>query len=208
MCQKLSWIRDFENAFYLESADSNCTVVSKGRKNQNTNLRIEQSTFLGAVEIIPIFFWEYQTFKRQSIGLFSRTHGFIDSKKYQVNRQFKIWHVLANFVLMCLVSRWSGAHDRALAGIYGVEYSALDAYQLLISVNSCFIVIFWAQFSTVLFMITHPRHKLMTPPSYVWSHSVHRVRFSNVDSTSPLKSLVLFEFMLFNIQLNIHRAEL
>ena len=160
------------------------------------------------MEIIPIFFWEYQTFKRQSIGLFSRTHGFIDSKKYQVNLQFKIWHFLANFVLMCLVYRWSGAHDRALAGIYGVEYSALDAYQLLISVNSCFIVIFWAQFSTVLFMITHPRHKLMTPPSYVWSHSVHRVRFSNVDSTSPLKSLVLFEFMLFNIQLNIHRAEL
>ena len=127
---------------------------------------------------------------------------------YRVNLQFTIWHFLANFVLMCLVSRWSGAHDRALAGIYGVEYSALDAYQLLISVNSCFIVIFWAQFSTVLFMITHPRHKLMTPPSYVWSHSVHRVRFSNVDSTSPLKSLVLFEFMLFNIQLNIHRAEL
>ena len=99
--------------------------------------------------------------------------------KYQVNLQFTIWHFLANFVLMCLVYRWSGAHDRALAGIYGVEYSALDAYQLLISVNSCFIVIFWAQFSTVLFMITHPRHKLMTPPSYVWSRSVHRVRFPN-----------------------------
>ena len=110
-------------------------------------------------------------------------------KKFQVNLQFTIWHFWANFVLMCLVYRWSGAHDRALAGIYGVEYSALDAYQLLISVNSCFIVIFWAQFSTVLFMITHPRHKLMTPPSYVWSRSVHRVRFPNVDSTSPLNLL-------------------
>ena len=152
-----------------------------------------------------VIVWILVTFKS---GRFSHTHGFIDSKKYQVNLQFTIWHFLAYFVLMCLVYRWSVAHDRALAGIYGVEYSALDAYQLLISVNSCFIVIFWAQFSTVLFMITHPRHKLMTPPSYVWSHSVHRVRFSNVDSTSPLKSLVLFEFMLFNIQLNIHRAEL
>ena len=109
--------------------------------------------------------------------------------KHQVNLQFTIWHFFANFVLMCLVYRWSGAHDRALAGIYGVEYSALDAYQLLISVNSCFIVIFWAQFSTVLFMITHPRHKLMTPPSYVWSGTVHRFSFPNFDVASLLSVL-------------------
>ena len=47
MCRKLSWKRYFEIAFCLESADSNCTAVSKGRKIQNTKLRIEHSTFFG-----------------------------------------------------------------------------------------------------------------------------------------------------------------
>ena len=47
MCRKLSQKRDFEIAFCVKSADSNCTAVSKGRKIQNTKLRIEHSTFLG-----------------------------------------------------------------------------------------------------------------------------------------------------------------
>ena len=47
MCRKLSWKRDFEIVFCLESADSNCTAVSKGGKIQNTKLRIEHSTFFG-----------------------------------------------------------------------------------------------------------------------------------------------------------------
>jgi hypothetical protein len=47
MCRKLSWKRHFEIAFCLESADSNCTAVSKGGKIQNTKLRIEHSTFFG-----------------------------------------------------------------------------------------------------------------------------------------------------------------
>ena len=38
---------DFEIAFSLESADSNCTAVSKGGKIQNTKPRIEHSKFLG-----------------------------------------------------------------------------------------------------------------------------------------------------------------
>ena len=44
--------RDFEIALCLESADSNCTAVSKGGKIQNTKLRIEHSTFFWAMEII------------------------------------------------------------------------------------------------------------------------------------------------------------
>jgi len=44
MCWKLSWKRDFEIAFCLESADSNCTAVSKGGKIQNTKLKIEHNT--------------------------------------------------------------------------------------------------------------------------------------------------------------------
>ena len=47
VCRKLSWKRDFEIAFGLESADPDCTAVSKGGKIQNTKLRIEHSTFLG-----------------------------------------------------------------------------------------------------------------------------------------------------------------
>ena len=47
MCQKLSWKRYFEISFSLESADSNCTIVSNGGKIQNTKLRIEHSTFFG-----------------------------------------------------------------------------------------------------------------------------------------------------------------
>ena len=39
--------RDFEIVFCFESADSNCTAVSKGGKIQNTKLRIEHSTFFG-----------------------------------------------------------------------------------------------------------------------------------------------------------------
>ena len=38
MCRKLFWKRDFEIAFCLELADSNCTAVSKGGKIQNTKL--------------------------------------------------------------------------------------------------------------------------------------------------------------------------
>jgi len=34
MCRKLSWKRHFEIVFCLESADSNCTAVSKGGKIQ------------------------------------------------------------------------------------------------------------------------------------------------------------------------------
>ena len=44
---KLSWKRDFEIVLCLESADSNCTAVTKGGKIQNTKLRIERSTFFG-----------------------------------------------------------------------------------------------------------------------------------------------------------------
>ena len=47
MCRKLSWKRDIEILFGLESADSNCTAVSKGGKIQNTKLRIEHSTSFG-----------------------------------------------------------------------------------------------------------------------------------------------------------------
>ena len=47
MCWKLSWERDCEIAFCLESADSSCTAVSKGGKIQNTKLKIEHSTFFG-----------------------------------------------------------------------------------------------------------------------------------------------------------------
>ena len=48
MCWKLSWKRDFEIAFCLESADSNCTAVSKVGKIQNTKLiKIEHRTFFG-----------------------------------------------------------------------------------------------------------------------------------------------------------------
>ena len=53
ICRKLSWKKDFEIAFCLESADSNCTAVSKGGKIQNTKLRIEHSTFFGY--IISVF---------------------------------------------------------------------------------------------------------------------------------------------------------
>ena len=45
MCRKLSWKGDFEIVLCLESADSNCTAVSKGGKIQNTKLMIEHSTF-------------------------------------------------------------------------------------------------------------------------------------------------------------------
>ena len=46
----------FEIAFCLESADSNCTAVSKGGKIQNTKLKIEHSTFFEQWNlIIPIF---------------------------------------------------------------------------------------------------------------------------------------------------------
>ena len=41
MCRKLSWKRDFEILFCLESADSYCTAVSKG------GTRIEHGTFFG-----------------------------------------------------------------------------------------------------------------------------------------------------------------
>ena len=54
--------RYFEIAFYVESADSYCTTVSKGGEIQNTKHRIEGSTFFGVMEIIPIFFREYRTF--------------------------------------------------------------------------------------------------------------------------------------------------
>ena len=47
MCRKLSWKRDFEIVLCLQSADSNCTAVSKGGKIQNTKLRIEHSTIFG-----------------------------------------------------------------------------------------------------------------------------------------------------------------
>ena len=39
--------RDFGIVLCLESADSNCTAVSKGKKIQNTKFRIECSTFFG-----------------------------------------------------------------------------------------------------------------------------------------------------------------
>ncbi len=43
--------RDFEIAFSLESADSNCTAaVSEGEKIQNTKLKIEPSTFFGQLK--------------------------------------------------------------------------------------------------------------------------------------------------------------
>ena len=61
MWRKLSWKRDFEIVLCLESADSNCTAVSKGGKIQNAKLRIEQHIFW-TMEIIPIFFWWYRTF--------------------------------------------------------------------------------------------------------------------------------------------------
>ena len=55
MCQKLSWKRDFEIAFCLESADSNCTAESKGGKIQNTKLRIDHSTFFGQWKLYQYF---------------------------------------------------------------------------------------------------------------------------------------------------------
>ena len=39
--------KTIEITFCLESADSNCTAVSKGGKIQNTKLGIEHSTFFG-----------------------------------------------------------------------------------------------------------------------------------------------------------------
>jgi hypothetical protein len=50
--------KEFEIVLCLESADSNCTAVFEGRKIQNTKQHI-----FGAMEIIPIFFQEYQTFR-------------------------------------------------------------------------------------------------------------------------------------------------
>ena len=47
MCRKPSWIKYFEIALCLESANSNCTAVSKGGKIQNTKIRIECSTCFG-----------------------------------------------------------------------------------------------------------------------------------------------------------------
>ena len=56
MWRKLSWKRNFEIAFCLASADSDCILVSKGRKIQNTKLRIEHSAFLGNGNEANIFF--------------------------------------------------------------------------------------------------------------------------------------------------------
>ena len=60
MCRKLSWKRDFEIVFCLESADSNCTAVSEDGKIQNTKLRIERSTFLRQ--------WKWYQYFSENIG--------------------------------------------------------------------------------------------------------------------------------------------
>ena len=54
----------FEIVISLESADSNCTAVSEGGKIQNTKLRNSMQHIFWVMEIIQIFFQEYQTFRK------------------------------------------------------------------------------------------------------------------------------------------------
>ena len=68
MCRKLSWKRYLQIAFCLVSSDSNCIAVSEGGKIQNTKKAYDSMQHIfWAMEIIPIFFWEYQTFNWNKI---------------------------------------------------------------------------------------------------------------------------------------------
>ena len=62
--RKLSWKRDLEIVFSLESADSNYTAVSEGGKFKIQSLGWKEAHFW-PTEIIPIFFWEYWTFTKE-----------------------------------------------------------------------------------------------------------------------------------------------